>query len=203
MSNSRMNKKSKQGSSSRNSASNRPRMLGNISENQLNSFLSIRKFEEKNFVKIGKSGVSAKSLAEEAKAKKEFARQNSNFIIREYSRATSQLRIPASVPLKLPNLIKELAKRDKVEKISVIPDLRTNSVKITLLDKEGEERTLVESRENSFKNHLQKDAEIGLSISNDSNLIVSIPLSPLSLESNSSKNQGNILYKLSLVGVEK
>jgi hypothetical protein len=196
-------KKSEKLSSVRNSTSSRPLMLGNMSANQLNSFLSIRKFEEKNYAKIGKSGVLAKTLAKEADTKKEFFSRNPDLMIQEYSKAASQIRIPASVPLKLPDSAMKLVKKNKLEKISVIPNLRTNRVKIALVEKTGEEKILVASQENSFKNRPRKDAEIGLIISEDSNLIMSIPPSPASLESSSSKNQGNVLYKLGFVGVDK
>jgi hypothetical protein len=204
MGNTRKKKKSeKLRSSVRNSTSSRPLMLGNMSANQLNSFLSIRKFEEKNLAKIGKSGVLAKTLAKEANMKKEFFSRNPELMNREYSKAVSQIRIPASVPLKLPDSAIELVKKNKLEKISVIPNLDTNSVKIALVNKTGGEKILVPGQENSFKNRPRKDGGIGLIISEDSNLSMSIPRSPASLESISSKNQGAVLYKLGFVGVDK
>jgi len=196
-------KKSGKLSSARKSTSSRPLMLGNVSANQLNSFLSIRKFEKKNFVKIGKSGVLARTLAKDADAKKEFLSQNSKLMIQEYSKAISQITIPASVPLKLPSSVVELIKKNKVKKVSVAPNRGTNTINIALMNKSGEEKILVKSKENSFKNHPQKDGDIGLVISEDSNLSMSIPLSPLSLESNSSRNQGTVMYKLGIAGADR
>jgi 2-phospho-L-lactate guanylyltransferase (CobY/MobA/RfbA family) len=196
-------KKSGKLSSARKSTSSRSLMLGNVSADQLNSLLSIRKFEKKNFAKIGKSGVLARTLAKEADAKKEFLSQNSKLMIQEYSKAISQITIPASVPLKLPSSVVELIKKNKIKKVSVAPNRSTNTVNIAVMNKSGEEKILVNSKENSFKNHPQKDGEIGIVISQDSNLSMSIPSSPLSLESNSSRNQGTVMYKLGIAGADR
>ena len=198
MANIRKSKKSNKLISVRNSTSSRPLSLGNMSPNQLNSFFSIRKFEEKNIAKIGRSGVLARTLAKEADMKNEFLSRNPDLMIKEYSKAASQIRIPAAVPLKLPDSAIELVRRNKLEKILVTPNSHTNSVKIALVDKTGGEKILVEGQKNSFKNRTRKDTAIGLIISEDSNLSMSIPQSPASLESSSSKNQGNVLYKLGL-----
>lgn len=178
-------------------------MIGNMTVDKLNIFFSIRKFEEKNYARLGKPGELAKTLTKEANSKKEFFRQNPELVMKEYSKMMSQVKIPASVPLNLPESVIELIKRGKVEKITVSPDPRTNKLKIAMVTKTGQEKILVDKRENSFKNNSHEGHKVGLAISENSDLTFSVPRSPLSLESNSSRNQGNALYKMGSAGVEK
>lgn len=77
----------------------------------------------------------------------------------------------------------------------VLKELNTKSVKIAMVDKNGWEKILVTGQENYFKNHPRKDADIGLNISGE-RISMSIPRSPLSIESSSSKSPGIVMYDL-------
>jgi len=173
---------------------------GNISINQLNTFSSILKFEKKNTARIGEPSEFAKKFEEEMDAKKEFFMQRPKLIAKEYFKTASTIKIPAIVPLKLPDSIIKLVKENKIGKISVISDRATNQVKVSFTGKDGTETILATNQENSFKNH-SAATETGLKISEDSKLNLFIPLSSTSLESSSSNNQGNVLYKVNLMGV--
>jgi hypothetical protein len=83
--------------------------------------------KKRTLQRLESRGELAKRLENEADTGKEFIKENHAFLMREYSQAISQVRISTSVPLKLPNSVVELLKKNKLEKISVAPNFRTKA----------------------------------------------------------------------------
>lgn len=180
------------------------RQLRSLTPNQKATLAAIRKYEEKIKPRLGEKGSFSKKYGklltkpEKAIIEKEQLSLKKKQVVERFKNIKIPMRVPLSLP---PEVIKEI-KEGKVKNISLQRLKKDKKLKLSYSTKDGDTKDIATTAANAFSGHSgvaksRKLPFVGMGVVKDdegSKLDILIPSTPTSLRSETTKNQGDVLY---------